>query len=49
MANNLPLFDDDKTYEVIYALIKDMLHRTSPLTYAFNKTHKIFNVGSKYQ
>jgi len=33
-ANNLPLFDDDKTHGVINAWIKDKLHRTSSLTHA---------------
>ena len=33
-VNNLPLFDDDKTHGVIYAWIKDKLHRSSPLTHA---------------
>ena len=29
-ANNFPRFDDNKTHEVIYAWIKDKLHRSSP-------------------
>ena len=33
-ANNLPLFDDDKTHGVIYAWIKVKLQRSSPLTHA---------------
>jgi len=33
-ANNLPLFDDDKTHGVIYAWIKDKLQGSSPLTHA---------------
>jgi len=33
-ANNIPLFDDDKTHEVIYAWVKDKLHRSSPITHA---------------
>jgi len=33
-ANNLPLFDDDKTHGVIYAWIKVKLQGSSPLTHA---------------
>ena len=36
-ANSLSLFDDEKTYEVIYAWINDKLHRSSPLTHAQQK------------
>jgi len=48
-ANNLPLFDDDKTHGVIYAWIKVKLQRSSPLTHASYKhgaldTNGIFNI-----
>ena len=36
-ANNLPLFDDDKTHEVIYAWLKVKLQGSSPLTHALQK------------
>ena len=42
-ANNLPLYDDDKTDGVIYAWIKDKLHRSSPLT--FHQVHEHQVVG----
>jgi len=39
-ANNLPLFDDDKTHGVIYAWIKVKLQRSSPLTHASQINNK---------
>jgi len=41
-ANNLPLFDDDKTRGVIYAWIKVKLHRL-PLNSCITINNKIFN------
>ena len=55
-ANNLPLFDDDKTHGVIYAWIKVKLQRSSPLTHASqeinrygNKAHKLTKHVCKYK
>jgi len=39
-ANNLPLFDDDKTHGLIYAWIKVKLQGSSPLTHAYQINNK---------
>ena len=47
-ANNLPLFDDDKPHEVIYAWIKVKLQRSSPLTHAYHKIIMYDNEAHKH-
>ena len=47
-ANNLPLFNDDKTHEVIYAWIKVKLQRSSPLTHAYQINNNIDNEAHKH-
>jgi len=41
-ANNLPLFDDDKTHEVIYAWIKSKASKKLPLNSCIAINNKIW-------